>query len=154
MSKQDKNLRMNKDIYNSLKIIFLIVVMYFTTNYELFSQTKYYEICKIDSSSRRVFIFSTRKYIANLSNATLIIKSIESKFSSFKDLNISFFDNKKHCGYLLENVVTEGDSIVELVTNDVQSHWFAEYSKVDRKLKYYKSDGSLTVSREFIVGKK
>jgi len=51
-------------------------------------------------------------------------------------------------------VVTEGDSIVKLVTNDIQSHWFAEYSKVDRKLKYYKSDGSLTVSREFIVGKK
>ena len=117
----------------------------------IFAQNKTFEICKIDSISERVFIFTSRKYISDLSNASKVIDETKKQFVKFERLNISFFDNTNDCGYQIENIEIYNDSLVRMKVNDVKKHWFAEYSKQSNKLSYYRDDGSFSVLKEYVI---
>lgn len=118
----------------------------------IYSQTNY-SICKVDSGSQRVFVYSKRPFIADLTNVKKVVAEIEADYKIFNNLNISFFDNKENCGYQIESVVMSQDSIVDIKVNNVKKHWFAEYSKQSGKVEYFKDDGSFLVTKEFLLKK-
>ncbi|HNW26826.1 MAG TPA: hypothetical protein PKI94_08580 [Candidatus Gastranaerophilaceae bacterium] len=47
-------------------------------------------------------------------------------------------------GYQIESVEITNDSLVDIKANDVQTHWIAEFIKMERKYIIFKPDGSLT----------
>ncbi len=114
------------------------------------AQLEKIDICKIDSSSQRVFIYATRQEIKELNYVKRIIKEIEDNFHEFDKLNISFFDDMENCGYKVE---TKGDSPenFEMKTNDVKSHWIAEYSSTNRILKIYQQKSAPMIEKEIKI---
>jgi hypothetical protein len=124
------------------KLIFALLSL----SVSIFSQVNY-SICKIDTSNERVFVFVTRQYLDKLDNVKKIVQENESRYQSFRDLKISFFDNVEDCGYQIEKVIEVNDSIADVKVNDVGSHWFAEYSTKSGVIEYFRNNGSLEIER-------
>lgn len=125
-------------------ILYVIIFLLTFSPLAIFAQTKTYEIYKIDSTNQRVFVVTDKNTCKDLNIISEIIRNIELQFKSFDDLNISFFNDKMNTGYQIESVEITNDSLVDIKANDVQTHWIAEFIKMERKYIIFKPDGSLT----------
>jgi hypothetical protein len=135
------------------RLISIMFLVSYISCINLNAQNKEYEICKCDSSSTNIFIYSSREYISNIKNVTQVIKEIESEYFNFKNLDIHFFDDTNNCGYKIDEVILINEDSVEIKTNDVRHHWFATYSKNTGKIRYFKYDNTLRDSIEYLIKK-
>ncbi|MBT1706534.1 hypothetical protein [Chryseosolibacter indicus] len=135
---------------NQHHLKFKLAILLSVLTFNVYSQHSY-TICKVDSSSSRVFVHTTRQYLNNLDNVKEVVRHIESKYSYFKDLEISFFDDKTNCGYQAEEVKITTDSLVDITIKNVRAHWFAEYNSKKKKIKYFRDDGSMAVKHFYYL---
>lgn len=134
------------------RLILILFVTCCISNVNLNAQNREYEICKHDSSSSNIFIYTTREYASNLSNVTQLIKEIETEYYHIDNLSILFFDDIENCGYKIEVTEINNDS-VDIKTNNIWKHWFADYSRENGRIKYFKNDETLQDSVEYVIKK-
>jgi len=120
-----------------MKILLIIIATLFSL--EGFSQS-HYTICKFDTANNGVIILAKREYMTDLKNTIRVVNEIESKFAKYKNVSLSFFDEREDC-----------TALTNTNENKKKDYWFAEFSTQTRMFEYYKRDGSFSVLWSMVI---